>query len=83
MICWLQEELEAAKARVGPAAKRRQAAELKHSVVDRIAATVTKGPLLLLKRCFEVGGRVRVVTRHARGVRGTAEGKSRRHCQTA
>ncbi len=32
------------------------------------------GPLALLGRCFAERGRVRVVTRHARGVRGAATG---------
>lgn len=35
---------------------------------------MTKGPLLLLKRCLEGEERVRVVTRHACGLRGVATG---------
>ena len=34
------------------------------------------GPLMLLKQAYEARGAVRVVTRHARGVRGVATGAS-------
>lgn len=39
-----------------------------------IAETVHKGPLLLLRRAYEDSLEVRLVTRHARGVRGVAIG---------
>lgn len=70
----MQEFEEVSRARKGPAAKRREAEELKHSAVSRIAEGVYKGPLLLLKRCYNDGARIRIVTRHARGVRGAATG---------
>ena len=44
------------------------------SVLDRIAEAAVVGPLAALGRAYEAGGRVRVVTRHARGVRGHATG---------
>eukprot|EP00887_Chlorella_sp_A99_P006588 scaffold3.g6588.t1 len=44
------------------------------SPLDELAARVRGGPLLLLRRAYAARGRVRVVTRHARGVRGVAEG---------
>lgn len=47
---------------------------LKANPLDVIAQRVREGPLLLLKRCYAERRRVRVVTRHARGVRGTSEG---------
>lgn len=47
---------------------------LKSSPLDQIAECVRDGPLLLLKRCYQQRAHVRVVTRHARGVRGTSEG---------
>ena len=53
------------------AASRAAAAE---SVIARIATASASGPLVLLKRAFDAGGTVRVVTRHGRGVRGTAIG---------
>lgn len=39
-----------------------------------LAAKVCKGPLLLLRRAYEDKGLIRLVTRHARGVRGVAIG---------
>lgn len=50
------------------------AEELKQSAIERIAQGVVKGPLLLLRKCYNEGGRVRVVSRHARGIRGAATG---------
>ncbi len=52
------------------AACRRQ----RSNPIDAIAERVQAGPLLLLKRCYQQRARVRVLTRHARGVRGSAEG---------
>lgn len=69
-----QEEMEQSRARVGPVRLRREAEELKYSVISRIAESVKRGPLLLLRQSYDSGKRVRVVTRHARGVRGTATG---------
>ncbi len=43
--------------------------------LDDIAAGITEGPLLLLRSCYEDQCRVRVVTRHVRGVRGAAVGR--------
>ena len=44
------------------------------STLDRIAGAAGVGPLAALKRAYDAGGRVRVVTRHGRGVRGQATG---------
>ena len=50
---------------------------LRTNPLNLIAARVRAGPLLLLKRCYQERSRVRVVTRHARGVRGSSEGAHR------
>ena len=42
--------------------------------VDQIASRFQEGPLALLYRCYKQRSVVRVVTRHDRGVRGTATG---------
>jgi len=48
------------------------------TALARIAARAgAAGPLALLARCLAARGRVRVVTRHARGVRGVAIGAPR------
>lgn len=53
-------------------ADRREAAAV--SALDLIAEAAGPGPLHMLKGAYDSGGRVRIVTRHARGVRGTATG---------
>ena len=58
------------------AKEERRAAEAV-PVLQQIAERAGIGPLALLKRAYDGGGRVRVVTRHARGVRGTATGALR------
>ena len=72
---FLQEEIEQARARSGPARVRRQRDEWKQSAVEKIAQSLSRGPLLLLKRAYFLGNRVNVVTRHARGVRGSCTGE--------
>ena len=52
--------------------ERREAAAV--SALDLIAAAAGPGPLHMLLGAYETGARVRIVTRHARGVRGTATG---------
>ena len=47
---------------------------LKTNPIDAIVQRVREGPLLLLKACYQQRSRVRVVTRHAHGVRGASEG---------
>jgi len=69
-----QEELEERRGRSGVARVRRFREELSSSAVEKIAQSVTSGPLLLLKQCYIVGARVRMVTRHGRGVRGSCTG---------
>ena len=68
----------------GARAKARASAEgvgPKTLTLASIAARAgASGPLALLARCFAERGRVRVVTRHARGVRGTATGALRCRC---
>ena len=71
----LQEEVEEQRNKSGPARVRRQASEWKESAVEKIAQQVRKGPLLLLQQCYFLGARVRVATRHARGVRGNCTGE--------
>ena len=53
-------------------ADRKEAAAV--SALDLIAEAAGPGPLHMLKGAYDTGGRVRIVTRHARGVRGTATG---------
>ncbi len=62
------------KTRVLYVARERERLAEKGSALQRLAQRVTKGPLMLLRRCFEEKMAVRVVTRHAHGVRGTATG---------
>ncbi|PSC71977.1 U7 snRNA-associated Sm LSm11 [Micractinium conductrix] len=63
-----------AQSRVHVVQAQQQRKELKVNPIDEIAERVRKGPLLLLKACYQQRRRVRVVTRHAHGVRGSAEG---------
>ena len=70
----LQEDIERERARSGPARVRRQAEEWKQSAVEKIAQHVSRGPLLLLKQMYFIGSRVKVVTRHSRGARGSCTG---------
>jgi hypothetical protein len=51
-----------------------RACRLRANPLDQIAERIRTGPLLLLRRCYQERARVRVVTRHARGVRGRSEG---------
>ena len=44
------------------------------SALQRIAAAMPEGPLSLLRRAMQTQRPLRVVTRHARGVRGVATG---------
>ena len=44
------------------------------TALQRIAAAVPEGPLSLLRRAMQTQRLLRVVTRHARGVRGVATG---------
>ncbi|KAL4440475.1 hypothetical protein ABPG75_003476 [Micractinium tetrahymenae] len=53
---------------------KREQQQQKSNPIDQITERVREGPLLLLKRCYQQRARVRVLTRHARGVRGSAEG---------
>ena len=69
-----QEAIEDARYRSGPTRVRQREQRFKGSVIARIAEAVEAGPLLLLRRCFDARARVRVVTRHARGIRGAATG---------
>lgn len=48
---------------------------LKSNPLDQIAQRIREGPLLLLKRCYQERRRLRVVTRHSHGVRGSSEGR--------
>lgn len=52
--------------------ERQEAAAV--SALDTIAEAAGPGPLRLMKGAYDTGARVRIVTRHARGVRGTATG---------
>ena len=47
------------------------------TALQRIAAAVPEGPLSLLRRAMQSQRPLRVVTRHARGVRGVATGVNR------
>ena len=69
-----QEELEERRGRSGVARMRRFREEISGSAVERIAQSVNTGPLLLLRQCQFAGGRIKLVTRHSRGVRGTCSG---------
>jgi small nuclear ribonucleoprotein (snRNP)-like protein len=51
-----------------------RACRSRRNPLQEIMDAVTSGPLLLLKRACADRARVRVVTRHSRGVRGTAVG---------
>lgn len=62
------------KSRVLYVARERERLAEKGSALERLVTRVTKGPLLLLRRCYESKTAVRVVTRHAHGVRGIATG---------
>lgn len=42
--------------------------------LQEVMGAVAAGPLLLLRRACAERGRIRVITRHARGVRGTSVG---------
>ena len=53
-------------------ADRKKAAAV--SELDLITEAAGPGPLHMLKGAYDTGGRVRIVTRHARGIRGTATG---------
>ncbi len=68
------------KTRVLYVARERERQAEKGSALDRLAARITKGPLMLLRRCYERRMAVRVVTRHAHGVRGVATGTSQPDC---
>ena len=46
------------------------------TALQRIAAAVPEGPLSLLRRAMQTQRSLRVVTRHARGVRGVATGEA-------
>jgi len=56
------------------AAARQAQAALRTSPLQAIADEVRKGPLMILKRAYEERLMVRLVTRHACGVRGVAVG---------
>lgn len=60
--------------RTGNAAAAAAKAATSEAPLDAIAAGIKEGPLTLLKRAYEARSSVRVVTRHARGVRGVATG---------
>lgn len=51
--------------------------QLKQNVLQQLVERVQEGPLTLLKRCLLERRSVRVVTRHAHGVRGVAVGTLR------
>lgn len=70
----LQEDIEQQKSKSGPARVRRLASEWKESAVEKIAQNVRKGPLLFLKQTYFLGNRIKVYTRHARGIRGSCTG---------
>ncbi|PRW39383.1 U7 snRNA-associated Sm LSm11 [Chlorella sorokiniana] len=69
-----QEAAQREKQRLSYLQQKAERERLKTSPLDLIAQRVREGPMLLLKRCYQERARVRVVTRHARGVRGTSEG---------
>ena len=75
-IAALQEELEERRSRSGVARMRRFREEISGSAVERIAQSVNTGPLMLLRQCQFGGARVKLVTRHSRGVRGTCTGEA-------
>ena len=54
---------------------RLQHQRLKVNPIDQLADQIERGPLLLLKNCYKAQGSVRVVTRHAHGIRGIAKGR--------
>ncbi|KAL4419355.1 hypothetical protein ABPG77_001582 [Micractinium sp. CCAP 211/92] len=62
------------KSRLTYVQHKREQQQQRSNPIDAIAERVQAGPLLLLKRCYQQRARVRVLTRHARGVRGSAEG---------
>ena len=65
---------ERAKQRTSYVQQQRERARPRVNPIDELAAAVREGPLLLLKTAYQARRRVRVVTRHGRGVRGAAEG---------
>ena len=83
---WVQESLkhkELAKHRTAAVMNREQGQAEKGNTLDRITEKFKEGPLLLLRRYYRTRVRLRVVTRHASGVRGTATGTVARkhlHC---
>ena len=76
-VTCLQEELAAAqhaKSRTAIVSARQQKAERQVDIITQIADRFCEGPLSLLRDCYRRGGRVRVVTKHGRGIRGTSVG---------
>lgn len=68
------EAAERARARTSVVAARSAARAQRSNPIEEVAARVREGPLALLRRAYAARARVRVVTRHGRGVRGVAEG---------
>ncbi|KAL4856350.1 Small nuclear ribonucleoprotein Sm D-like protein [Chlorella vulgaris] len=69
-----QEAAQREKSRLSYMHQQQERQQRKTNPLDQIAEHVRAGPLLLLKRCYQQRSRVRVDTRHARGVRGSMEG---------
>ncbi|KAI7838610.1 hypothetical protein COHA_007617 [Chlorella ohadii] len=69
-----QEAAQREKQRLSYLQQKADRERLRTNPLDTIAQRVREGPMLLLTRCYQERARVRVVTRHARGVRGTSEG---------
>lgn len=61
-------------ARTSVVAARAAAKAPRTSPIEELASRVREGPLTLLRRAYAARARLRVVTRHGRGVRGVAEG---------
>lgn len=69
-----QQHRKEQEGRAANAAAAAAKAVAREQPLDAIAAGVQQGPLTLLRRAYKARGAVRVVTRHARGVRGVATG---------
>lgn len=65
---------ERAKLRLSYVAHKKEQQSWQADPLEQVAAAVREGPLLLLRACMQSRRSVRVVTRHAAGVRGAATG---------
>ncbi|KAK9808638.1 hypothetical protein WJX72_000999 [[Myrmecia] bisecta] len=73
----IQNEATSRHRKIAVQSRQEQTALRGPSMLDRIAQRIKDGPLLLLKACYQQKRTIRVVTRHARGIRGTATGTLR------